>query len=57
MAGCPAVSLPIKLSERGLPISLQLMTPFFDDHTLLDVAQFVEQAVNFPHLTLSQQNS
>ncbi len=49
MAGIPAVSLPIKLSGKGLPISLQLMAPFFDDHTLLDVALSIENAVNFPY--------
>lgn len=52
MAGIPAVSLPIKISERGLPISLQLMAPYFDDGTLLDVALVVEAAVKFPHLAI-----
>jgi len=48
MSGIPALSLPIQLSQRGLPLSLQLMAPFFDDNTLLDVALFVEKNVTFP---------
>ena len=50
MAGIPALSLPIRLSKRNLPLSIQLMAPFFDDLTLLDVAHFIEKAINFPHL-------
>ena len=48
MSGIPALSLPIQLSQRGLPLSLQLMAPFFDDYTLLDVALFIENRVGFP---------
>jgi len=51
MSGIPALSLPIQLSQKGLPLSLQLLAPFFDDHTLLDVALFIESKVGFsqPH--------
>lgn len=48
MSGVPALSLPIQLSQKGLPLSLQLMAPFFDDNTLLDVALFIENKVGFP---------
>lgn len=52
MAGIPAISLPIQLSKKNLPLSLQLMAPHFDDETLLDVAHLIEQEFNFPHPTL-----
>ena len=47
MAGIPALSLPIRLSKRKLPLSLQLMAPHFDDETLLDVARYIEKEINF----------
>lgn len=50
MAGIPAISFPVKLSQRKLPLSLQLMAPFFEDNSLLDVAEFVEKSVKFPKL-------
>lgn len=52
LAGCPAVSLPIRLSRNGLPISLQLIGRTFRDNMLLSIAEFVEKAVNFPKLGL-----
>lgn len=52
MAGIPALSLPVRLSKRNLPLSLQLMAPHFDDETLLDVARLLEKELNFPHPTI-----
>ncbi|EFX78989.1 hypothetical protein DAPPUDRAFT_188353 [Daphnia pulex] len=52
MAGIPALSLPVRLSKRNLPLSLQLMAPHFDDETLLDVAHLLEKELNFPHPTV-----
>ncbi len=52
MAGIPALSLPIRLSKRKLPLSLQLMAPHFDDQTLLDVASYIEKDINFPQATI-----
>lgn len=49
MAGIPAISVPIRLSERRLPLSLQLMGPKFSEETLLTVAKWIESQVNFPH--------
>jgi Asp-tRNA(Asn)/Glu-tRNA(Gln) amidotransferase A subunit family amidase len=51
-SGCPAVTLPIKLSKQGLPLSLQLMGQNYREDTLLAVAKWIESAVNFPHLQL-----
>lgn len=52
MAGLPAVSIPIKISRNGLPLSLQLMAPRFQEEKLLGVAKFIEQTVTFPRLQL-----
>nr|CAD7401361.1 unnamed protein product [Timema cristinae] len=56
MAGCPAVTIPIKLSEQGLPISLQIMAPYLREDILLSVAKWIENRVHFPVLHL-QPNS
>ncbi|XP_013197249.2 glutamyl-tRNA(Gln) amidotransferase subunit A, mitochondrial [Amyelois transitella] len=50
MAGIPAVSIPIRLSKNGLPLSLQLMGPSLSEELLLNVARKIEQLVNFPYL-------
>lgn len=47
MAGIPAIALPVGLSARGLPISLQLMAPRKEDSLLLAVAKFIENSVEF----------
>ncbi|XP_076631992.1 glutamyl-tRNA(Gln) amidotransferase subunit A, mitochondrial [Colletes latitarsis] len=52
MAGIPAINVPIKLSENGLPLSLQLMAPPFHEERLLMVAKWIEQKVKFPRLEL-----
>ncbi|XP_058802047.1 glutamyl-tRNA(Gln) amidotransferase subunit A, mitochondrial [Phymastichus coffea] len=52
MAGIPAVSVPIKLSRRGLPLSLQLMAPKLCEERLLAVAKWIEDVVKFPRLVL-----
>lgn len=49
MAGIPAIAVPIRLSEKGLPLSLQLMGPKFSEEMLLTVAKWIESQVNFPH--------
>ncbi|XP_068625645.1 glutamyl-tRNA(Gln) amidotransferase subunit A, mitochondrial [Battus philenor] len=50
MAGIPAVSIPIRLSESGLPLSLQLMGPNMSEELLLNVAKKIEDIVCFPPL-------
>ncbi|XP_069700875.1 glutamyl-tRNA(Gln) amidotransferase subunit A, mitochondrial [Periplaneta americana] len=52
MAGCPAITIPIKLSQRGLPLGLQLMSQNHREHQLLAAAKWIEQAVGFPRLEL-----
>ena len=52
MAGLPAVNIPINISKRGLPLSLQLMSPVLHESTLLSVAKWIEESVQFPKLLL-----
>ena len=42
--GLPAVTIPISLSEDGLPLGVQLMGFPFGDELLLDLAIRLEQA-------------
>ncbi|ELU12262.1 hypothetical protein CAPTEDRAFT_114717, partial [Capitella teleta] len=52
MAGVPAVTLPCGLSERQLPIGLQLIGQPFKEKTMLTAAKWVEQQCEFPQLQL-----
>lgn len=56
MAGIPAVSIPIKLSKKGLPLSLQLMAPQLCEERLLTVAKWIEDVVKFPRLVLKDES-
>ncbi|CAO1414932.1 unnamed protein product [Diamesa serratosioi] len=47
MAGIPAISIPIKLSNNQLPLSLQVMGPNLSEETLFKVAKWIENAVDF----------
>ncbi|XP_059610506.1 glutamyl-tRNA(Gln) amidotransferase subunit A, mitochondrial [Phlebotomus argentipes] len=49
MAGIPAISLPIRLSENNLPLSLQLIGPRLSESLLLTVARWIEHTVDFQH--------
>lgn len=44
MAGLPGISIPAGLSEKGLPLGLQLIGKPFDEETLLKAAYVIEQA-------------
>lgn len=52
MAGLPAISLPCKLSQNGLPLSLQLIGQQFKEFFMLSVAKKIEQNFDFPLLIL-----
>ncbi|ALC47163.1 gatA, partial [Drosophila busckii] len=47
MAGVPAVSIPVRLSKAGLPLSLQLMSNNLNEQLLLTVAHWIEAQVGF----------
>ncbi|WP_157997649.1 amidase family protein [Mycobacteroides stephanolepidis] len=49
VAGNPAVSLPIGLSEEGLPVSVQLIGAVGDDARLLALASQLEKATGWSH--------
>lgn len=54
MAGIPAVNVPIKLSKKGLPLSLQLMAPPLQEECLLTVSKWIEDCVRFPRIQLKE---
>lgn len=56
MAGVPAISVPIKLSRSGMPLSLQLMAPKLCEERLLGVAKWIEDVVKFPRLVLKDES-
>ncbi|MGA1192308.1 MAG: Asp-tRNA(Asn)/Glu-tRNA(Gln) amidotransferase subunit GatA [Bdellovibrionota bacterium] len=39
LAGLPAMSIPCGFDNKGLPVGLQLISPAWDEHRLLSVAQ------------------
>ncbi len=47
VTGQPAISLPVHVSEAGLPVGVQLAAPPFDEATLIRVAAQLEQAVQW----------
>lgn len=44
VTGQPAISLPVHMSEAGLPVGVQLVGPPFGEHVLLQVASELESA-------------
>jgi len=57
LAGLPAVTLPVSLSKRRLPLSIQLVGAARQDSLLLDVGAWLEDKLNFPSLHLSDCDS
>ena len=44
MTGQPAISLPLAFSTSGLPIGVQLVGRFGEEHVLLQLAAQIEKA-------------
>ena len=42
LTGNPAISIPLAVHSNGLPYGIQLMTNRFDEKTLFDFAQTIE---------------
>lgn len=49
IVGIPAISIPIKLSRKGMPISLQIMGRNMSEPMILALAKYIENIVQFPH--------
>ena len=47
LAGLPALSMPIGLDSKGLPLGMQLIGKAFDEETIFKAAYGLEQDVNF----------
>ena len=47
LAGLPALSMPVGLDSKGLPLSMQLIGKAFDEETIFKTAYALEQDVNF----------
>ena len=48
LAGLPAASLPVKLSKKSLPLSLQIIGAYGQDLKVLSLCQWLEERVHFP---------
>ena len=46
LAGLPCSSVPVALSEKGLPLGMQLIAPAFDEYNLLRASAGLERAVS-----------
>jgi len=47
MAGLPAISIPGRLNEKGLPIGIQIVGKRFDEETVFRTAINLEKCLNF----------
>ncbi|MCF8462631.1 MAG: Asp-tRNA(Asn)/Glu-tRNA(Gln) amidotransferase subunit GatA [Rickettsiaceae bacterium] len=47
LAGLPAISIPVTLSSRNLPLGMQIVGRAFDEKTIFEIAANLERAVNF----------
>jgi amidase len=47
LLGAPAVSLPVGFGKNGLPLGLQIVGAYREDHRLLRVAKWIERALTF----------
>jgi len=45
LTGCPATTAPVGRTRGGLPVGLQIMGPFLEDATPIDIAARVEQVI------------
>jgi len=50
LAGLPALTLPVSLSKRSLPLSVQLIGKFQKDGNIINMAKWLERELDFPQL-------
>ena len=55
LAGLPAATVPVKLSLRSLPLSIQIIGRPGRDDEVLALAKFIEDMVQFPRLHLNEE--
>jgi Asp-tRNA(Asn)/Glu-tRNA(Gln) amidotransferase A subunit family amidase len=48
--GHPALALPVGTSSTGLPVSMQLVGPFFDDPLLMRVAYACQHSTDWDQI-------
>jgi amidase len=53
IAGAPAISVPMGLSDDGLPIGVQLAAAYGDERTLIETAFLLEQEQAFPRIEVA----
>uniref|UniRef100_A0A6B2L2T2 Glutamyl-tRNA(Gln) amidotransferase subunit A, mitochondrial n=1 Tax=Arcella intermedia TaxID=1963864 RepID=A0A6B2L2T2_9EUKA len=46
MAGVPAISVPMPISEKGIPVGLQLIANYLEESKLLNIATVLQQINN-----------
>ena len=51
--GVPAINLPSGWSADGLPLGLQVVSGFGNDRKMLEVAVWVESAIQFQERTVA----
>jgi len=47
IAGLPGANIPISLSQKNLPLGMQIMTPWFTESRLLNISSQLERELNF----------
>jgi len=52
LAGLPAVTVPVSLSSRSLPLAVQIVGPYGSDKVILKLARLIERRVQFPKLVV-----
>ena len=52
LAGLPAATVPVKLSSKSLPLSIQIIGKYGREDQVLSLAKFIEDIVQFPTLRL-----
>jgi aspartyl-tRNA(Asn)/glutamyl-tRNA(Gln) amidotransferase subunit A len=45
LAGIPALSMPISISQNNLPLSIQLMGNYFTESLMYNVANLIEKEI------------
>lgn len=52
VSGCPAITIPVKLSSNKMPIGIQIMSSNFNDVRLLKFANWLEKKLQFSQVHL-----